>query len=378
MKPALFLLAILFLGFLLVAQEAPRASTGNVINDYRLDTDGRIHQRISWTRVNAFFYEIEIEKITSGAVWQLEMRKRTEQTFMEFSLPPGMYRYRIHSYNVLGRVAATSEWSGLRIFIAKQPRAETYSPAAYFVDSLAGEFTLVVRGRDLAEEALIHLVAREEGAKPLEPLSIKYSPDESEMRAVFPADGLVLGGCDIVITNPGGMEQTLEGFFVGFARPYDINVSLGYAPIFPLGGYLFDTYDSFLYPQSLYGRVSLVPLKRLWGWLGFELSTHYADLKTQGDSYDLSGRMSGLYAGALLQVWTSDYTIALNLRLGSGLEDVAPMLFSINAGAAVHWPAGKVWFVEAGAEYVRLLSSQSPQPSLIRANAAFGRRFNPE
>jgi hypothetical protein len=394
MRRALFVLTILFSGVLLFAQEAPQASRGAVSTDYKLDAEGKIRQRISWTRVNAFFYEIEIEKITSGAVWQLEMKERTEQTFLELSLPPGMYRYRIHSYNVLGRVGATSEWTGIRVFVAKQPRAKTYSPASYFVDSLAGEFTLVVRGRDLAEEALIHLAAHEEGTKPFEALSITYSPDESEMRAVFSAGDFVLGGYDIVITNPGGMKQTLEGFSVGFTRPYDINISLGYAPILPLGGYLFDTDDSFLYPRSVYGRLSVVPMKRLWGWLGVELSPHYADMKTKNDKYDLSGRMTGLYAGALLQLWTDDYTAALNLRLGGGLtaisnikfshkdgsssEDVGTMLLSINAGAAVHWPVWKVWFVEAGAEYVYLLSSQSPQPSFLRANIGFGRRFNPE
>jgi hypothetical protein len=54
---------------------------------------------------------------------------------------------------------------------------------------------------------------------------------------------------------------------------------------------------------------------------------------------------------------------------------VGTLLFSINAGAAVYWPVWKVWFVEAGVEYVQLLSSKSPQPSFIRANAAFGRRL---
>jgi hypothetical protein len=391
MKRGILFLAALFSGFFLFAQEAPRASVGDVTSDYRLDADGKIRQRISWTRANAFFYEVEIEKITTGAVWVLELKERTEQTFMELALPPGMYRYRVHNYNVLGRVGATSEWTGIRVFVAKQPRARSYSPLEYFVDSLAEEFTLTVTGRDLAEEALIHLIAREEGAKPVQPVSVKYSADESTITAVFQAADLVLGDHDIVITNPGGMRQVQEGFFVGFCRPYDINLSLGYAPILPAGGYLFDTYDAFLYPLSFYGRLSLVPLKRLWGRLGIELSPQYADLQTSGDTYDLSGRMISLYADALFQIWSDDYTLALNLRAGGGITAISNIQFSnkdgsqsenasssyitINAGASVQWFVWKDWFVEAGAEYIQLVSSQSPLPRFIRANAAFGRRF---
>ena len=70
-----------------------------------------------------------------------------------------MYRYRILNYNVLGRIGAVSEWTGIRIFIAKQPAAKTYSPAGYFVDSLAGEFTLTITGHDLGEEAQVYIVS---------------------------------------------------------------------------------------------------------------------------------------------------------------------------------------------------------------------------
>jgi hypothetical protein len=391
MKRALWLLTVLFSGLLLFAQETPQASSGDVTSDYRLDADGKIRQRIAWTRANAYFYEIEIEKIAPGAIWELVHKERTEQTFLELSLPPGMYRYRILNYNVLGRVGAVSEWTGIRVFVAKEPAAESYSPAAYFVDSLAGEFALTLTGRDLAEEAKIHLAAKKDGAKPVQPLSITYSADESSVQAVFPAEGLALGAYDIVITNPGGMEQTMGGFSVGFSRPLDINVSLGYAPVLPLYGYLFDTYGASFYPLGFYGRVSVVPIKRLWGWIGVELSPYYGNLKTTGDAYTVTGHLISVYADALFQKWMRGYTLALNLRLGAGIsaisnikfshrdgsqsEETGTLLTGLNAGASVQWFVRKDWFVEAGAEYVQLISAQSPVPGFIRIAVAAGRRF---
>jgi hypothetical protein len=259
------------------------------------------------------------------------------------------------------------------------------------VDSLADEFTLVITGRDLAEEALVHIVGKAERSQPLQPTSIGYSADETSLTAVFPAEGLALGPYDIVITNPGGITQTIEGFSVGFSRSLDINTSLGYALLVPFYGYLFNTYDAFLYPLGFYGRVSAVPFKRLWGWIGFELSPGYADLKTENDAYNLTGHMISVDADVLFQKWNEDYTMALNLRLGGGFVTMAnikfnnkdgsesantgTVVFAINAGVSVEKLVWKNIFVEAGLSYVQFITSQSPAPGFVRVNAAVGRRF---
>jgi hypothetical protein len=390
MKRTVFFLTILLSGPLLFTQENPQASSGDVSSDYLLGEDGRIRQRIAWTRANAYFFEVEIEKLGSGAVWNSERKERTEQTFLELSLTPGMYRYRILNYNVLGRVGAVSEWAGVRVFAARQPGAETFSPAAYFVDSLAGEFTLTLTGRDLAEEAQLYLATKKDGP-PVRALSITYSPDETSIQAVFHAEGLALGAYDLVIVNPGGMRQTLEGFSVRFSRPLDINVSGGYAPFFPLYGYLFDTYNAAFYPLGFYGRVSAVPVKRLWGWIGFELSPRFTDMNTKTGGYTLTGGAAGADAGLLFQRWMRNYTMAVNLRLGGGITalsnvefthqdgshsaNTGALLYSINAGAAFQLVVWKNIFLETGLEYTQFISSQSPAPGLIRLSIAAGNTF---
>jgi hypothetical protein len=51
----LFCLAV----FHLRAQET---MPGEAVSDYRLDENGRILQRLSWSRSNANFFEVEVEK----------------------------------------------------------------------------------------------------------------------------------------------------------------------------------------------------------------------------------------------------------------------------------------------------------------------------
>jgi hypothetical protein len=288
-------------------------------------------------------------------------------------------------------VGAISEWTGIRVFVAKQPAAESCSPAVYFVDSLEEQFTLTIRGRNLVEEAELYITARKAGADPVRPSSVTYSADEGSITAVFRVEGLELGAYEITIINPGGMKQVQGGFSVGFSRPLDINVSLGYAPVLPLYGYLFDTYDEAFYPPGFYGRVSVVPVKRLWGWIGFELAPHYANLKTENSRYRLTGHMVNVYTDLLYQKWMRHFTLALNLRFGGGLatlsnvkfshkdgsqsESTGTVVFALNTGASVQWLVWKNMFVEAGMEYTQLLSSQSPVPGFIRFNAAVGRRF---
>ncbi|MDR2210904.1 MAG: hypothetical protein LBO65_05465, partial [Spirochaetaceae bacterium] len=164
-----------------------------------------------------------------------------------------------------------------------------------------------------------------------------------------------------------------------------------YAPAFPAGGYFFDTYDSAAYPLGVLGRVSIVPIKRLWGWIGLELSPQYTSLKTRSGKYNLTGQMLGLYANGLFQKWMRDYTLAVNLRLGGGINSILGMefdhrdgshskktstlLMTVNAGASVQWFVWKSLFIEGGVEYVQLISLQGDPSGFIRAAASLGIRL---
>jgi hypothetical protein len=280
---------------------------------------------------------------------------------------------------------------GIRVFPAREPKIDHLNPTAYYIDDAKKEFTLELAGDDLFEEAEVYIVATAKGAERIKPLSVQYSEDEDIITLTFTTAGLALGVYNIVVTNPGGLQMVYEGFQVMFQEPLDVNVSLGYAPIFPLYGYVFDVYSAPLYPLGFYGRVSVVPFKRLWGFLGVEFSPHINSMETETDNYTVSGLKMDFTLDALYQLWLSNRVMAVNFRLGGGLtaisnikfehkdgsvsDEVATVLPFVNAGTSFQWLPWRDLFVEAGFEFVQMFSSRSPVPGYLRATIGGGWRF---
>jgi hypothetical protein len=363
---------------------------GKAESDYRVDENGRIVQRLSWSRSNAHFFEAEIERQTGPDIWEIAAKERTSEFFLETALPPGQYRYRVLSYNVLGRVAATSEWVGVRIFEAKRPVIESLSPAAYYFDAPAETIAVIIDGSDLSEEAELYLAKKTGDRRRTEPLSVFHSADEKRIEAVFPTADLAIAPYELVITNPGGLQARAD-FVALFRRNLDIAVSLGYSPALPLYGYVFDAFSSPFYPAGFYVRAALIPIKRLWGFIGAEITPRFVVMKTEKDAYTVNGTMTALTLGALFQRWFGARRIAIKLRLGGGAaaitgiqyehkdgsvsEKVATLLPFVSAGASLEWLAWRGLFVEAGAEYTRILPSNSSAPAFIQLSAGAGWRF---
>jgi hypothetical protein len=377
--------ALLFLSLNTVFSQESEAESS-----YRLDENGRILQRISWTRSNAYYYEVEIEQQIASGEWQLVETEKTDELFIEVSLPPGMYRYRILGYNVLGRVAATGGWTGIRVFATREPTIERTIPGAYYVEQTADDFTLVLEGVNLMEGAGVYIVSKKEGRQ-YPPESIQYSEDEKTITLVLKTAGLGLGPYAITVTNPGKTQMVYEGFTVMFRQALDLNVSLGYAPLVPLYGYIFESFSKPVYPVGFYGRVNMVPLKRLWGFVGLEFTPRLVPLETAHADYTVHGTMMNFAVDALYQYWFGSRKMALNARLGGGLaviigiyydhadgsssDPVKTLLPLVNAGISFEWVLWRDLFAEAGFEYIQHFSSHSPIPGVLQFTAGAGWRF---
>jgi hypothetical protein len=255
---------------------------------------------------------------------------------------------------------------------------------------MAKEFSLVLIGSGLMDEAQIFMTGRPDQDR-IMPLSIKYSEDETSVELVFPASELVQGSYDITVINPGGFRTVYHGFRSGFRQAVDINISLGYAPVIPLYGYLFNTYSSPFYPAGFYGRAQVIPYKQSWGFIGAELTPQLGIMKTKTGSHTVDGTMMGFALDAVYQWWFNKRIMALNFRLGGGLvgifgikfahadgsasRSVATILPVVNAGVSFEWIIWRNLFIDAGFEYAQTFSSHSPPPGFIRISAGAGWRF---
>jgi hypothetical protein len=391
----LILFAAVFLAYMtgggVFAQEAEQGT--EIESSYRLDESGRILQRISWTRSNAYYYEVEIEQQDEEdeEEWKQIAKERTGELFVEVSLAPGMYRYRILSYNVLGRVAATTDWVGIRVYATRDPLIERTIPEAYYVENMEKDFSLVLEGLNLMTGAEVYLSENIEGARQLIPASVQYSEDEESITVLINTADLVLGPYNIVVINPGRLQTVYEGFRVTFRQAVDTNVSLGYVPLIPFYGYIFNSFSSPLYPVSFYARVNRVFYKRLWGFMGAEFTPQIAILETEGNTYKVHGTMASFTFDALLQYWFNRRTMALNTRLGGGFtvigdiyyahddgsvsEDVVTVLPLMNLGFSFEWVLWRDLFAEAGFEYIQHFSARSPAPGILKLTVGAGWRF---
>jgi hypothetical protein len=74
----------------------------------------------------------------------------------------------------------------------ENPAAGAFDSSSFYYDSGEETFTLTLRGLDLVEDATLRLIAKTKDAKPIEPLSLRYSPDETEIEALFASAGPTL------------------------------------------------------------------------------------------------------------------------------------------------------------------------------------------
>jgi hypothetical protein len=146
-----------------------------------------------------------------------------------------------------------------------------------------------------------------------------------------------------------------------------------------------------VYPAGFYAKVSVVPFKRLWGFIGAEFSPHITLLETETPNYTVSGLKMDFTLDALYQRWLDNWVMAVNFRLGGGLttinnvqfehkdgstsDAVATVLAFVNADVSFEWLVWRDLFVEAGLEYVQMFSSRSPVPGYMRAKLGAGWRF---
>jgi len=142
------IIVLLFFASLLGAQEY-----------YYKKDDGDIYQRLVWQAdKNVLRYEVVIEQFTEETEEGfIEIQREfTKDSFLEISLSPGIYRYRVIPYDFLNRPGIGSEWAALEILLAQEPELLEFSPRVFYIDG-DSPWVITVLGRDISGDAEIYL-----------------------------------------------------------------------------------------------------------------------------------------------------------------------------------------------------------------------------
>ena len=249
-KKLLYCFVLLSVCASLIAQTTLGVTPGTAFNSI-VEENTPIRQVLRWDWHNVLYCRVEIEEYTDKALWVLSENLQTAENFIELNLLPGLYRFRIHDYNSNERIIATSSWTQLQVFPLIPPRAEIIDRIDVFSSST--DFNIVITGEDLLEGAKVYLISQKRGAFQMPAMSLEYSEDGTSIKANFSTRGINRGLHNLVITNPGGLSQTLEGIelvylgedIASIAGNYDLSgKSLWALNAMPYVGYNFDINSS--------------------------------------------------------------------------------------------------------------------------------------
>jgi hypothetical protein len=367
-----------------------------------------IVQRMDWPAADDVLkYGLVIEKrneASSGNVYIRVLDIETETNSVELSLPPGEYRYRITVYDLLGRGRSAQSWAKLTIFQAFKPEISSVKPSsASLQDALSG-ITLSISGNNLVKNGEVFFSPADSGTEKIKLDQDNYRPDEDGKGAKLILDGLPLkeGAYDIVIKNPGGISAVWRNFTVTVPRqeetrapakesPFEMMSAAGYAPLFSVSGDFTALVGNIPFLGGAMLRLGINTKNKRYGIFGVETEAYWHHLSGGNGQFTMTGHLINAQLNLLYQKRLFRERAAVNVRLGGGFAYFVDMqlrsnanIFMLNteiltpmasASLSATWFFLPPLFLEFGAAYMHVFSSDTFQPAYIRPVFCLGFRL---
>jgi hypothetical protein len=355
----------------------------------------RFVQRFSWEAEEyASFYEVTIQREESAGNWSTSFSEFTGNNFVEVSLPPGAYRYRVRAYDLMEKPSGDPEWRSFEILPAFRPVLEAFSPESFALEApgQGAALILTVRGLNLTDQAEFRLVRESSaGSQEILPLERRGGASGKEAVLVFGAGQLSPGSYELSVVNPGGLSDSLGTLRIYLSGTMPrFAVSLGYGPLLSLYGGLSELLDDSFFPAGAYGQFSFLPLQTSSIGLGLEADVFWTRLSSpytgSVQTYDVSGHYTGIEVYGFVQKPLTS-RVSAKLRLGGGLFSVigfekrAPgrragavnaLIPAAGGGLSLRLVFFQSLFADLGAEYTLFFSIDDSPPGYVRPFAGLG------
>ena len=401
-KRAFLLAGMLALCFSPAFVQALTVTQGGLMQGQRffIDREGeeaRFIQRLIWEEsMYALRYLVIVQRLEDDGYYREAERASVYENFIDVSLYAGSYRFRVEVFDLVDEFAFSTDWQYFEILRALQPELSGFSPDRFLLD--ADEvWELTLHGENLLPGSVFYLVRGDIRIMPR-----RHTSDGTSALLVFEMGSLIPGEYYVYVRNPGGLDTRLGTFAIAFQRPFDLNISLGFAPLVPLYGFLFNdfTLNNFTvdapFPDSFYAlgavtRISFIPFKRVWGYLGLELSSSLTILEHERAYFTANTFFLNAHLGLLYQRYFFERNFAFNLTLGAGVtslmnfhytypvgpqtESKTAHYISAIAGLSVKAFFFSPFFISAGVDFIHVFSPEQPMPGVIRPFVAAGVRL---
>jgi len=300
-----------------------------------------LYQRLSWEAIDDIFgFEFELEQRDAAGAWREIDKKIVRDHFIDVSLPPGNYRYKVTVINLLEQKEASSAYRNFDILIAYQPEVESVSPRLIYLDEFFdGKFT--VTGGNFFDDTVFVFEKAGGGTITLKPEEI--SKDGKKARFELNTNRFQPGTYVFVARDKSGLVDKSEDVIFRFQKPIDTYVSLGYAFTGFTGESVFKTYyGRSVAPLGGVFRLSVLPFKRTYGHFGFNVNYSAAMMRKQQDDYTLDGALMLTHVNAAYVYPIIKHRLNLDIHAGAGAVFLMQSKFSFD-GSSVESPAYWYW-----------------------------------
>ncbi|MBP5576434.1 MAG: hypothetical protein J6X67_06695 [Treponema sp.] len=270
-------------------------------------------QILSWEEKNpgaVLKYEVVVESASAHEELRRMETKRSETSIHVFPLlPPGRYRYKVVTYDLVGSPAAESDWTNITIYAAHQPEISSikstlkHSSTIYLDEINDGKFSVKGRnlfppreGKDDVEFTEYALVPKKKAiGRTYKPNILSQGKDNRSMEIQFDMDTLDSGVYHFRATDASGLFTPDNGdneLIVRYTKPMDLNVSIGYSCPFILYDDTFKKYmGSNIWPLSANAKPVFIPFKHSWGYLGVGLLSTYTRMNFEEEYFTIDGNL---------------------------------------------------------------------------------------
>jgi hypothetical protein len=373
---------------------------------YREEVDKRIVQRLEWVKDEAAFdYLVEIQREERGN-WVESVNKITENNYIEMSLPHGSYRYRVTPSDYLGRRQRPPEWARLAVRQIFQPEVDKFSPDIFFLDNEkeSNGYVLQLEGKNFLQESIVLL--RSARGVELRGEDYRVNSDGTSARVEFEISKLSEGLYDIIVENPGALRAVLRNFRVSTSSlvgkgteglppaPLRFYLAEGYSPLFAFPSVFNDFFEQDFFSVGVVVRFGWIAFYPFGTQLGFEISPsyHYLSAPVNDSNYSVYEISSNIIDCRLNVVWGIPFTrrFVTYIRAGGGITVLANIHLQddrlsspqrsgwipvLGAGLSFSYYFYKNFFIDAGADFLNLLSVDSPPPRYIMPSLTLGFKF---
>ncbi len=310
-------------------------------------------QYLEWEEENPEYvlhYEVVIESFSekTGAFEEIN-RIMTEDNSSKVQvnplLAPGVYRYKVISYNLIDVPEVESSWFEFKIYKAYQPEISDIKSAANRTGSLFLEeindgvfnisgknlFELPQSDSDISFTDYALLNSKKKNAEPIIP-EILENEKNRRLKVLFDLKKLDVGKYNFVATDASGLKSNIDRrseIEVKFKKRVDFDLSAGY--VFPVVLYdgTFEKYlDTNLLPLSATARASFVPFKHRFGYFGFGILGTYSRIFADYNNYQIDGNL--INADALFV-----YQLPVRVKIKNSEKRRHILTFELHGGAGL-------------------------------------------